>query len=150
MLAVAPTAGLHGEIAAFVITGGAASQRAAAADATAVLVGTALDRHRLRQALDVVMVDQTLADATVTATQLGGGVRIAIALASQPTLAGVVIREVGGAPLPVPAELTALVGGPLSPPAFDDECDCLRDLYHERSYLQARATGSTPSRTDAP
>ena len=142
--AIQPTAAVHGDVAAVTVTGGAPAQRTGATAATSRLVGAALDRRRLREALDAAMADPTIEGAEVTATQRGGGgVDVAIAVTGRPTLVGVEVRVAGGDPLAPDAALTAGVGRPLSPPVFDHARAHLVTDYADRGYLHATASWRT-------
>ena len=114
-------------------------------DAVAGVVGKPLDRGALRTALTVAIALPGVSDVGAHGTQLADGIQLVLDVTPQPTLHALVAREVGGADLPLPGQLTSAIGLPVDPALLDALGVQLRELYLSKASPKRRWSGSRPS-----
>jgi outer membrane protein assembly factor BamA len=106
-------------------------------EAVASVVGKPLDRAALRIALTNTLALQGVAEVSARGTQLADGIQLTIDVVPEPTLHALAAREVGGADLPLPGQLTSAIGLPVDPALLDALGVQLRDQYLAKGYTAA-------------
>jgi outer membrane protein assembly factor BamA len=106
-------------------------------EAVASVVSKPLDRAALRIALTNTLALQGVAEVSARGTQLADGIQLTIDVVPEPTLQALAAREVGGADLPLPGQLTSAIGLPVDPALLDALGVQLRDQYLAKGYTAA-------------
>ena len=106
-------------------------------EAVASVVGKPLDRAALRIALTNTLALQGVAEVSAKGTQLADGIQLIINVVPEPTLHALAAREVGGADLPLPGQLTSAIGLPVDPALLDALGIQLRDQYLAKGFTNA-------------
>jgi outer membrane protein assembly factor BamA len=107
------------------------------------VVGKPLDRAALREALSQAFALPGVGDIVARGVQRDDGIQLQLDVTLRPTVHALAAQVVGGATLPIPEELGALVGKPLEPARLDAFTQQVTESYVKDGYPQPSARWTT-------